>query len=372
MLYLTHVTKQDIYLQKGVFSMKTVQGTLPFNSTYQLEHHYNLNKLLFFDIETTGFSPDYTELYLIGCVFYTDNHWNYIQWLNDNGTSEEELLHTFFQFIKPYASLIHYNGDGFDIPYLQNKVRSYGLSYQFNSITSIDLYKMIKPYKSSLYLDNLKQKTLEEFFGISRKDPYNGGELIKIYQNYLNDQSSTKLNALLLHNYEDISHLVALSIIVSYQQFFSGNFNILRTSQENDRYEIFLALPDSLPKRITKGTNGIILSAYKQEASLSIPILHDELKFFFSDYRNYYYLPIEDKAIHKSIASFVDKEYREKAKRSNCYVRKEGDFIIQYDSIIPGYQHNYNDPLSYLDIASSVMNDTQFLHTYCLNLLNHL
>ena len=34
------------------------------------------------------------------------------------------------------------------------------------------------------------------------------------------------------------------------------------------------------------------------------------LKTFLSDYKDYYYLPFEDRAVHKSIGSCVDKDAR--------------------------------------------------------------
>lgn len=86
--------------------------------TYPLETIGKLNELLFFDIETTGFSGDYSTLYLIGCTYYRDGSWHLIQWFADTLNAEEELLHAFFAFMEHYRYLIHFNGDGFDIPYL--------------------------------------------------------------------------------------------------------------------------------------------------------------------------------------------------------------------------------------------------------------
>ncbi|MGN1205819.1 MAG: hypothetical protein ACI4SQ_02395, partial [Eubacterium sp.] len=45
------------------------------------------------------------------------------------------------------------------------------------------------------------------------------------------------------------------------------------------------------------------------------------------DYQNYYYLPTEDTAIHKSVGIYVEKEFREPAKASNCYLKKKGEFV---------------------------------------------
>ena len=51
-------------------------------------------------------------------------------------------------------------------------------------------------------------------------------------------------------------------------------------------------------------------------------------------------------AIHKSVASFVDKGYRENAKASTCYSRKEGEFLPQYHTIMnPEFKKEYKDKM---------------------------
>ena len=49
--------------------------------------------------------------------------------------------------------------------------------------------------------------------------------------------------------------------------------------------------------------------------------------------KDYYYLPAEDIAVHKSIASAVDKEHRVQANASNCYGKKYAIFLPQYDAM---------------------------------------
>ena len=77
----------------------------------------------------------------------------------------------------------------------------------------------------------------------------------------------------------------------------------------------------------------IILNKFLQIAvsgdkmSALIPLVKGTKKLFFSNYRDYYYLPAEDKAIHKSIGQFVEKKYRTPAKASTCYDRIDGFFI---------------------------------------------
>ena len=68
----------------------------------------------------------------------------------------------------------------------------------------------------------------------------------------------------------------------------------------------------------------IIFRIFGNCLSFSIPIEEGERYHFYSDYKNYFYLPDEDMAVHKSVGTYVDKEHREKATAANCYVKKTG------------------------------------------------
>ena len=58
-------------------------------------------------------------------------------------------------------------------------------------------------------------------------------------------------------------------------------------------------------------------------ARLRVRLFEGELRFFYDGSpKDYYYLPAEDIAVHKSIASAVDKEHRVQANASNCYGKK--------------------------------------------------
>ena len=119
---------------------------------------YNKNQflanknLVFFDIETTGFSSIHSNLYLIGCIQEFDGKYEVIQWFAENPEEESLILHEFFQYIAHTDTLVHYNGTGFDIPYLEAKCKKYSLPYQFTKYNSFDLYKRISKFKNILYI----------------------------------------------------------------------------------------------------------------------------------------------------------------------------------------------------------------------------
>ena len=330
-----------------------------------LSSMYDLSEVAIFDIETTGFAAETTKLYLIGCAVYDGEDFVITQWFNDDGESEEEILTEFMDAISKYKLLFTYNGDGFDIPYLMKKLHSYFIRDDFADFESVDLYKELRHMKDILHLDNLKQKTIENFLGIKRLDKYSGGDLIKVYNTFLETGGEKERKLLLQHNYEDIEGFIACCSMLSYNRFRMGDFEVVKMQVKENHLVFSLHLNHRVPKRFNISVSAIQITGYKDEATITAPIYKDELKFFFDNYKEYYYLPTEDMAVHKSVASFVDKGYREQAKKETCYTRKEGYYISQVDDgIVSGYKKNYKDKESYIALVDSFLKDMGLITAY--------
>ena len=114
--------------------MQVIKKIISEPCRYDFSKRYPLNQLLFFDIETTGLSADISSLYLIGCVYYEQGNWQLIQWFADEYHEEQELMKAFFEFVGNYSYLLHYNGNGFDIPYLEKKCKQYDLPNTFDHV----------------------------------------------------------------------------------------------------------------------------------------------------------------------------------------------------------------------------------------------
>ena len=350
---------------------KPIDISLP----YPFEEKYPLDQILFFDIETTGFAAEVTSLYLIGCIYYQNNQWQLTQWFADDYHSEVTILHSFFQLLSNYQYLIHYNGNGFDLPYLMKKCEQHKLTYNFSDIHSVDLYKKITPYKKIFRLENYKLKTIEQFLDIARDDTYSGGELIHVYGDFLKAKikgdsiQDDYLHLLLLHNEDDLKGLLQLTKIFSYTDFLELESPLDHYDLQPDKLVLTLNLSSPLAKRLTFGNEDIRITAYQDQATIQIPIYRDELKFFYQNYKDYYYLPKEDMAIHKSVAFYVDKDYRTKAKAATCYSRKTGRFVPQLcDLLTPFFRKEYHDSISYVELTDELLEDSQVLTRYA----NHL
>ncbi len=372
--------------------MITRQFPLDLLLEYPLNKEFRTDKIVFFDIETTGFSAQSSYLYLIGCVYTEGSSLHMVQWFSENIKEEAILISNFFNFIKDYDLLIHYNGSGFDIPYITKKCEMLELSFSFDDIQSLDIYKQITPIKKIFKLFNYKQKTIEAFLKVKRDDIFSGGDLIEVYQSYLGQkhienlkasrnlltsakdlESSKLLHLLLLHNEDDIKGLVSISPILYYSDLLKKPFTILQASVNEGQLIIHLEYDFSLPVQVSFGNDSITVRAFGSSTSITINIFEGELKHFYDNYKDYYYLPQEDRAIHKSLGIFVDKEFRKNAKVSNCYTKKHGLFVPQYQNIAsPSFKKEYNDKLSYGEIHTDFLLKEDNLTAYIYHILNYL
>ena len=327
--------------------------------TYRFELLAPKERILFYDIETTGLSMAKASMYLIGAVFFEDGRWKLRQFFAESLYDETKLLEGFFGLVNERKRLgrvflVSYNGDGFDLPFLKGCLRQYGLPYDFTGTFSLDLLKKVRPYRKLTGLSDCRLKTVEKLCGIEREDRYSGGELIYVYEEYLrlsdldpesceNTELNRKLKdellrTLLLHNAEDILDMPLIMDVLAYESLFEGGFTVTESAVSGGVWDIHAKLDTALPKGIYRETAEYVLSISEEdplELNLAVTLYEGELKNFYTDYKNYYYLPAEDYAIHKSVGEYVDKKARRQATARNCYQRVKGTFVPQPEAIFP-------------------------------------
>ena len=184
---------------------------------YLISRGIDPDKAVFFDIETTGLKAEYSHLYLIGAAHrLSSGRWQITQWLAEKPQEEAALLRTFNAYVLPFTTLIHFNGNRFDIPYLLEKENKYGLDPVIGQMASEDLYLQLRPLRKMLRMAHMNQKSLEAFMGIRRRDPYDGGQLIGIYRSWIKEGGEERLEAVLLHNREDVEGMLLVSGMYAY------------------------------------------------------------------------------------------------------------------------------------------------------------
>ena len=372
--------------------MLRIEKNIELTTAFDLSLIAPVEDIMFFDIETTGLSSWKSGLYLIGLLTYDDG-WKLIQYFCEDVADEVTVLENFFTLLSSKKVLISFNGDGFDIPFLAHMTEQYGLPCTFDGVESYDILKKIRPLKKLLGLENLKLKTVEKFLGIGREDRYSGGELIYVYEEYvrmgrilkggLEDTELNKklrqklLETLLLHNAEDVKNLPQLLPLLAYDLILRGAYDLTGafcTEHEGKRFlDLRFSLPLALPKpfALSDGTFSVSFSA--AEGGLLAELFEGEVKYFFADVKNYYYLPLEDQAVHRSVGEFVDKKSRRRATAATCYQRHAGVFLPEPEpAFTPVFYREYKGKLRYAAFSEELLSDGDALRRYSASVLSHL
>lgn len=362
--------------------MNTFTEHRPYTVNDPLVQELFTEKALFYDIETTGFSAKFNKIYFIGCAYHRDEQLTVTQFFSESDEDEGEVLDAFLSLCEEFDTTISFNGLMFDLPFIRQRCQKLCISEKLTEMAHLDIYKQAKSLKNLLKLDSLKQKSIEMFLGLNREDLYNGGELINVYQMYQKDRDAEKLRLLKLHNCEDVLGMIDLLPILAYEKLTEGRFAVteydIRDCREYDgstSRELYftLRLNYPLPRRISYGKEDIYLVADGSSASIRVKLFCGELKYFYPNYRDYYYLPQEDMAVHKSVAAYVDSEFRVKAKADTCYSRKRGCFLPQYREVLtPSFRADYRDKYSYVELTEEFAASEELQKAYVEQLVAYV
>ncbi len=370
---------------------------------------------VFLDIETTGLKRESSSVYLIGLLFPCFGHprGNYDLKLLFAETPEEEplILEEFRKLLDSGSyTIITFNGERFDIPFLLKRCQICNTEPPvcLKEGRSFDIYRHLKNYRRAFGLPHLNQKSVEQMLGINREDIYSGGELIPVYYEYIKTKDPVLENALLTHNAEDVQGMAAILPALNYAEIFrlaeelresaiisdhssdrpcelvfgqdagpyeipdcgikshKGSYEILDCGikshkgfdgQETKELVIRFSLPSPVPLPRLFHDLRLFLSVQESEGELHVPLFSGELKHFFDNYRDYFYIPSDDTAVLKTIGRLMENVTTENAKASNCYIRKNGDFIPLPEgcgiSGLPLFKKEYKGKNLYIPVEDS-------------------
>lgn len=283
--------------------------------------------LLFFDIETTGLSWKDSMVFLIGVLkkemAENKSMWRLEQWFLDDPSDEKDLLEKFSSSLTENTFLIHYNGQMFDLPFLAGRRHVLGLPDPASICGQLDLYQALRPCRKLLGLGHLRLTDLETFLGVPRPSGPSGKKCPSIYRRYVLEKQPDQKEQLLTHNQQDLIGLLHGIQALAYPALFQGHFQLGRYRLDGNTLsctlhpEIFLPKPFSLdlaPRPWSVSGSG-------SQVQMDILLENRYLKIYYPDPKDYYYLPDEDTAVHKSVGAYVDKKHREQATARTCYTR---------------------------------------------------
>lgn len=361
--------------------MITHTTLIPDFQIYADFYGFTPEECLFFDIETTGLSSASASVFLIGTITFSENKWRLTQWMAQEPQEESLILQTFLDIAAEKKVLLHFNGTTFDIPFVRARSQKWNLkepseaAMVLEHMQSIDFYQKLKPLKKLYHMERFTQQVLEQFSGWHRDDRLTGKQMIDLYKKYIASKEPKLADLLLLHNHDDLLGMLRIlpltNVLVMMHSSIVSDAAEIKTIYDKQNTAIHfqftsvLPFPEAITREAEWNSCDCHLELTKTTGTFTIQIYSGELLYFFPDYKNYYYLPAEDQAIHKSIGEFVDREHRQNAKPANCYIRKTGIFLPQIRPLFqPDFQESYKDSLHYFELTDSFLSDQSALMQY--------
>ena len=252
-----------------------------------------------------------------------------ITWYSEEEKDEYEILVKLSDVLRDISQLITFNGHSFDIPWLTKKIAAYGMSDPFAGKHFQDLYLKYRPLSGFLSLSSAKLSSFAE----------------KLYGSTASGCSDACKTAL-IRSFDTLDG------------FLNGDFELLDTSGDEvpDAVVYTLKIKTALPETLSlhdeiyhlafgAGSGCQIAqnscsgeSKWSTEVKLCVHIRNGSIRCYHTDVSNYFYLPLEGYAVHKTMAEYVDKTRKEKAVRENCFhlisysdsFLNDREFIIRY------------------------------------------
>lgn len=165
------------------------------------------------DIETDGLNPSYNQIIIGGLLLQKESCGIITQYFAEKKGDEKELLQTYGKALADADILITYNGNSFDLEFLEARFKRHGLTIDLSTPQSFDLYRVLHRYsKLRDVLPNLKQKSVEHFLGLSnyREDELSGRDSVRYYRDFLRNGSEGLKMKILLHNRDDLIQLFSI------------------------------------------------------------------------------------------------------------------------------------------------------------------
>lgn len=250
------------------------------------------NDSIYLDIETSGLSAQTSNIVSITFLVKESKESVMYQAFSVDEKEEEEALIILAQNALKKSNIITYNGNSFDLNYLNKKFKLYNIKFDIKNLNSIDLYKDIQILKNKIDTENMKLKTVEKYFDISRNDTLSGKDVITLYNAYMLHKKDEHRDLILLHNYEDVLNLPLLfdNILKTYDNTYISNvFGLLKLNNKNIKFnnksvKIELYLTGNFKLDYNSETFWYKLSYRKMSSSIKVELF---TSFFSTNSDNY-------------------------------------------------------------------------------------
>lgn len=165
---------------------------------------------LFLDIETTGLDAG-TLAFMVGVGFFEADHYELRHYFLRSPDEENALLEALLELLERFKAVITFNGQGFDVPVLNERFRLNGHHHNLKQMPNLDLLKPAR-YLWRRRLPSRRLGALEQdVLGVQRTSEDVPGQMIpQLYYTYLNDGDMTPIEHIAYHNEMDVLSMVTL------------------------------------------------------------------------------------------------------------------------------------------------------------------
>jgi hypothetical protein len=168
---------------------------------------------VFLDTETTGLAGGAgTYAFLVGIGFFDDRGFVVRQFLMPELSEEKEMLTMLAGELKPFRSVVTFNGRFFDLPLLQTRYIMKGVRPGLSWEHHLDLLpvsrRLWRGHFESCRLGCLEERVL----GFDRGEDIPGYAIPPLYVRFLKEQRMSLLDPVLSHNAWDVASLAALAV----------------------------------------------------------------------------------------------------------------------------------------------------------------
>ena len=312
-----------------------------------------------FDIDTTSFEAANGCVFLIGTLTYEDNTLISRHYFSESISEETEIIEKFLDIAGDYNVLLSFKGESFDIAFIGKRIYELKkqnsqdrdlcdkLSFLYNKLQNIrsrsyDVFNEIHAIKPYMDFTSTKLDALRAKFGQKITERVSGENISKFYVEHI---AANKLKSLLeitgkpenvgfIPDYDPkpIKDELAHIDPDAGDRFLE---NILARNRENMEAVLYIMRLSHLfvmrqgHFNIYLETDPISLHIQECDFSIDIPleICELDLKIFYANFKDYYYFPAEDMAVHKSVAEFADAGSKKKATSKTAYRKVSGSFV---------------------------------------------
>ena len=322
----------------------------------------NKKQILIYDIDTTSFEAANGCIFLIGVMYYQDEQLKFTQFFSESIEEEAQIIENFFDIAENYNILLSYKGESFDIPFIGKRLYTLKQNTLYNRFVSLrprsfDIANEIMSVKATLGFSSTKLDYLRKMCGQTVPERINGENISKFYVEHIAANKLRKLlettnkaqnsNMIGLYNpkpvIDDLAHIKPDSgdrfltdILYRNKENIESVVYLMRLarifSMKKGRFNVIIDIglfdnPEEPGITNNSDTVTFFITANDFKICIPVTIVSLSLKQFYPNFKDYYYFPAEDMAVHKSIAEFAAAGSKKKATAKTAYRNVSGRFI---------------------------------------------